>query len=114
MRHFILLFVTMTLLSCEQNDTKQKELELRERELALKEKEFQQKTDSLKDHNNVSRQKDAKDNAHIYTHEDLQNQTDYLNKWLSETIGCDFPVGVNVLSKAFFKLSNKRYSFKSS
>jgi hypothetical protein len=96
----------MTLFSCEQNDTKQKELELRERELVLKEKEFQQKTDSLKDHNNVSWQKDAKDNAHISTQEDLQNQTDYLSKWLSETIGCDFPVGVNVLSKANFNSSN--------
>jgi hypothetical protein len=33
-------FVSIMFLSCGQNDTKQKELELKERELALKEKEF--------------------------------------------------------------------------
>lgn len=44
MRHYILiLFITISLLSCGQNDTKQKELELKERELALKEKELELK-----------------------------------------------------------------------
>lgn len=40
----ILLFILPILfLSCAQNETKQKELELKERELALKEKEFEKK-----------------------------------------------------------------------
>lgn len=43
MRHFILLVTVATLFSCGQDDTKLKELELKERELALKEKEFQLK-----------------------------------------------------------------------
>ena len=112
MRHIILLFAIMTLLSCGQNDTKQKELELKERELALKEKELQQKADSLKTHNNISGQTESKDNTNISIQEDLQNQPDYLSKWLSETIGCDFPIGANVLSKANFNSSN--YQIKAS
>ena len=40
MRHIILFLVVVTFLSCGQNDTKQKELELKEKELALKEKEL--------------------------------------------------------------------------
>ena len=49
MRHNIfILCITTILLSCGQNDTKQKELELREREIALKEKELALKqNDSL-------------------------------------------------------------------
>lgn len=47
MRHIILSVAVVTLLSCGQNEAKQKELELKERELALKEKEFAAKqTDS--------------------------------------------------------------------
>jgi hypothetical protein len=37
---FLFIIFTLTFLSCGQNHTKQKELELKERELALKEKEF--------------------------------------------------------------------------
>ena len=41
MRQFIFILTISTfILSCNQNETKQKELELKERELALKEKEF--------------------------------------------------------------------------
>ena len=36
----ILLAFSALIISCNHNDTKQKELELKERELALKEKEF--------------------------------------------------------------------------
>ncbi len=37
---YLLVIFTFAFLSCGQNETKQKELELKERELALKEKEF--------------------------------------------------------------------------
>jgi hypothetical protein len=40
MRYLIFLVVLTTMFSCGQNDTKQKELELKDRELALKEKEL--------------------------------------------------------------------------
>ncbi|MBL0202165.1 MAG: hypothetical protein IPP81_19015 [Chitinophagaceae bacterium] len=51
MRHIIfLLTISLFLMSCGQNKTKQKELELKERELALKEKEMQIKEkENLKD-----------------------------------------------------------------
>lgn len=40
MRHFILFIAVATMLSCGQNETNQKELELKEKELTLKEKEL--------------------------------------------------------------------------
>ena len=46
MRHIILFALVVTLFSCGQNSTKQKELELKEKELALKEKELQLKEKS--------------------------------------------------------------------
>ena len=105
MRHFIPLFAIMTL-SCAQNDTKQKELELTKRVLASKKKELQQIADSLKAQNNIACQTESKYKTNISIEEDLQNQPDYLSKWLSETIGCDFPIDTNLLSKANFNSSN--------
>lgn len=43
MRQFVFLITLSTLLSCGQDSSKWKELELKEKELALKEKELQQK-----------------------------------------------------------------------
>lgn len=53
MRHTILVLTTVILLlSCNQNDTKQKELELKEREIALREKELALKLKDSTDSNN--------------------------------------------------------------
>ncbi len=108
MRHIIfILTLSLLIISCGQTDTKQKELELKEKELALKEKELQLKEDSLKTPNTaISGQKETKDNSSSSIQNDTQNQTDYLSTWLSETIGCDFPIGANVLNKANFNSSN--------
>jgi hypothetical protein len=58
---YIIILIFISLLSCNQNDTKQKELELKERELALKEKEFEQKqADTV-----VSKETIKKDTAQV-------------------------------------------------
>jgi len=55
MRHIIfLLIVSMFFISCGQDESKQKELELKERELALKERELNFKEKDLNSSTNIS------------------------------------------------------------
>ena len=56
----VILVASLFLGSCGQNNSKQKELELRERELALKEKELQLKSDSILRSNKESKEEAKK------------------------------------------------------
>lgn len=82
MRHIIFLFIiSLFTISCGQNDTKEKELELKEREIALKEKEF-----ALKGKDTVVSMTDSKvlspQKKQINADSTIAiNSNDFLGKW---------------------------------
>ena len=96
MRHFILILtIAISILSCDQTNNKEKE--------QLKEKELQVKVDSLnptKAKSNSPQKKETEINTHISSK--YNKQAEILNKWLWETIGCDFPLDSNTLKRANF------------
>jgi len=109
MRPFILALTLFPfLLSCSQTGTKEKELSLKEKELQLKERELQLKEDSVK--SSANKKDENPQLATIMPGDPLQNnfqaQADILNKWLAETIGCDFPVDPATVKKAGFNSFN--------
>jgi len=97
MRHFILILtIAISILSCDQTNNKEKEH-------LLKEKELQVKVDSLnptKVKLNSPQKKETEINTHISSKFNMQ--AEILNKWLWETIGCDFPLDSNTLKRANF------------
>ena len=96
MRHFMfILSISIFVLSCEQTNNKEKE--------QLKEKELQVKVDSLnsiKAKSNSPQKKETEINTQISSKFNMQ--AEILNKWLWETIGCDFPLDSNTLKRANF------------
>ena len=96
MRHFMfILSISIFVLSCDQTNNKEKE--------QLKEKELQVKVDSLnptKVKSNSPQKKETEINTHISSK--YNKQAEILNKWLWETIGCDFPLDSNTLKRANF------------
>ena len=89
-----ILSISIFVLSCDQTNNKEKE--------QLKEKELQVKVDtlnSIKAKSN-SPQKKTEINTHISSK--YNKQAEILNKWLWETIGCDFPLDSNTLKRANF------------
>lgn len=97
MRLFILILsISIFVLSCDQTNNK-------ETEHLLKEKEIHVKVDSLnstKVKSNSPQKKETEINTHISSK--FYMQAEILNKWLWETIGCNFPLDSNTLKRANF------------
>lgn len=93
-----LLTISLLVISCGQNENKQKELELKERELSLKEKELELK---LKDTATSIKNLNANNSAG----NNLIANCEILNKWLS-SIGVKANVDTTTLRKSKLNISN--------
>ena len=105
----IICFITMAILfmSCGQDKDRKKENTGKENALQSKKQESPLKTDSSV--NGViihaQGQTTTKDISPVPPQKDTAGPANHLNKWLAETIGCDFAVNQTILVKAGFNSS---------